>query len=75
MITVEAKNRFEVGDTIELMSPAGNQTMTIKHMESEQGEPREAAPGSGHVVRIPVNTDNLDNRSLLLKEIGQAIHT
>jgi len=75
MITVEAKNRFEVGDTVELMSPAGNQRIQINHMESEKGEPRVAAPGSGHVVKIPVNTDNLDTRALLLKELHQPIHS
>ena len=75
MITVEAKNRFEVGDRIELMSPTGNQTLTIDRMENEKGEPRVSAPGSGHVVRIPVNTDSLDNKALILKEIQQPLHT
>lgn len=75
MITVEAKNRFEIGDTIELMSPAGNQHFIIDRMESENGEPREAAPGSGHVVRIPAKTDELDTRALLLKELHQPIHS
>ena len=74
-ITVEAKNRFEVGDTIEIMSPAGNQRVTIESMESENGEPRLAAPGSGHIVKIPVDTSTINIRSLLLKEISAPIHT
>ena len=74
-ITVEAKNRFEVGDTIEIMSPAGNQRVTIESMESENGEPRLAAPGSGHIVKIPVDTSTINIRSLLLKEIASPIHT
>ena len=74
-ITVEAKNRFEVGDTIEIMSPAGNQRVTIESMESENGEPRQAAPGSGHIVKIPVDTSTINIRSLLLKEIASPIHT
>ena len=74
-ITVEAKNRFEVGDTIEIMSPAGNQRVTIESMESENGEPRQAAPGSGHIVKIPVDTRTINIRSLLLKEIAAPIHT
>ncbi len=74
-ITVEAKNRFEVGDSIEIMSPAGNQHITIEKMESEKGEPRDAAPGSGHIVRIPVNTEKLSTKALLLKQIESAIHT
>ena len=74
-ITVEAKNRFEVGDTIEIMSPAGNQRVTIESMESGNGEPRLAAPGSGHIVKIPVDTSTINIRSLLLKEIASPIHT
>ena len=75
MITVEAKNRFEVGDTIELMSPAGNQQIIINSMESEKGESRDAAPGSGHIVNIPLDTTDLTTKTLLLKEINSAIHT
>ena len=75
MITVEAKNRFAVGDSIELMNPKGNQQITIERMESERGEARDAAPGSGHVVRIPVDTRLVDTRSLLLKEIQTPIHS
>jgi putative protease len=74
-ITVEAKNRFEVGDTIEIMSPEGNQQITIDQMESEKGEPRTAAPGSGHIVKIPVNTETLSTKTLLLKELQTPIHT
>jgi putative protease len=74
-ITVEAKNRFQVGDTIELMTPQGNRRLKIEHMESEKGEARDAAPGSGHIVRIPVDTNNLDTRALLLKEIANPIHS
>jgi len=74
-ITVEAKNRFEVGDTIEIMSPGGNQQIIIDQMESEKGEAKTAAPGSGHIVKIPVNTKNLSNKTLLLKEIQSPIHT
>ena len=75
LITVEAKNRFAVGDEVELMSPTGNQHFRIEHMESEKGEQREVAPGSGHVVRIPVDTADIDKRSLLLKEIDKPVHS
>jgi putative protease len=75
MITVEAKNRFGVGDSIELMTPLGNHMFKIEYMESEKGESRDVAPGSGHVVRIPVDTSLLDDKALLLKEIQGPIHT
>ncbi len=73
LITVEAKNRFAVGDQVELMSPAGNQHFRIASMQSEKGEKRDVAPGSGHVVKIPVDTARLDKRALLLKELDQPI--
>ncbi len=75
MITIAAKNRFAVGDRIELMSPDGNQHLVIDEMFSEQGEPRESAPGSGHIVRIHTNTEILNSRSLLLKEIQQPLQS
>ena len=75
MITVEAKNRFEVGDSIEIMSPSGNHQMVIERMVSDKGEPKDAAPGSGHVVKIPVESKNIDIRSLILKNIAKPIHT
>ncbi len=74
-ITVAAKNRFAIGDRIELMSPNGNQAIVIEHMESDKGEPRDVAPGSGHVVRIPVDTSLISVKSLLLKEIERPIHS
>ena len=74
-ITVEAKNRFAVGDVIEIMSAAGNRRIVIESMQNEKGEPKDVAPGSGHVVKIPLDTRGLDNRALLLKEIAAPIHT
>ena len=53
-IEVDVKNRFEVGDTLELITPGGNREMVLERMSSLNGEPVEVAPGSGHHVRIPV---------------------
>lgn len=50
--TVDVKNRFEVGDTLELVSPAGNRTFTLDAIMDRSGASVEAAPGSGHVVDI-----------------------
>ncbi len=47
------KNRFQVGDTLEIMTPEGNLEITLKTMESFEGEAKPIAPGSGHEVRIP----------------------
>lgn len=53
-VTVDVKNRFEVGDTLELVSPAGNRTFMLESITDRRGSPVAAAPGSGHVVDIPL---------------------
>ena len=52
--TIEVKNRFESGDTLELITPGGNQSFTLETIENKDGIAVSAAPGSGHVVRIPL---------------------
>jgi putative protease len=54
-LTVDVKNRFKSGDTLELMTPSGSQLIELQAMENKQGERTEVAPGSGHVVRIPLS--------------------
>ena len=51
-LTVEVKNRFELGDTLELMTPGGNIRFELAALENMKGQAIETAPGSGHVVRI-----------------------
>jgi U32 family peptidase len=52
---VEVKNRFAVGDRIEVIHPSGNQIITLESMLSQEGVPLAVAPGSGHQVRIPLD--------------------
>ncbi len=53
-ITVDVKNRFEVGDQMELITPGGNLSFQLTDMMNPDGKRTDAAPGSGHVVSIPV---------------------
>ncbi|WP_062264558.1 tRNA 5-hydroxyuridine modification protein YegQ [Endozoicomonas arenosclerae] len=53
-ITIEVKNRFETGDTMELMTPKGNVAFNLDHIENKKGESVSVAPGSGHIVKIPL---------------------
>lgn len=53
---VDVKNRFEVGSTLEIMTPQGNFTYPVTHIENKAGESMEAAPGSGHQVWIPIES-------------------
>jgi len=52
---VIVKNKFSVGDSVELVNPGGNTTFTLNAInDARSGQPMEVAPGSGHQVRIPV---------------------
>ncbi len=47
------KNKFSVGDSIELIDPVGNHTFIVDQMQqAETGVAMSVAPGSGHRVKI-----------------------
>ena len=56
-LLLDVKNRFEVGDNLELMTPSGNIVFDLKSIVDEHDKPREDAPGSGFIVKIPKPTD------------------
>jgi len=78
-LSIDVKNRFAVGDTLELMTPEGNVEIKLEHMCKEKnGEAMDIAPGSGHRVRIPVpeNTPLTHiNKGLLLRSLENTIYT
>jgi putative protease len=51
---VEVKNKFSVGDQIEVIHPSGNHIFTLEQMYNSNGEPIDVAPGSPLQVRIPL---------------------
>jgi len=51
---VDVKNKFAVGDTLELLTPAGNHRFTLGRMQDEEGQPMDEAPGGGYRVAIPL---------------------
>jgi U32 family peptidase len=52
---VDVKNRFAVGDRIEVMHPGGNRDIAIDRMLADDGSDITIAPGSGHIVRIQLD--------------------
>lgn len=50
--TVTVKNRFAVGDMLEIIHPSGNQTIVLTAMK-RQGKAVDVAPGNGIEVAIP----------------------
>ncbi|MGC2166360.1 MAG: tRNA 5-hydroxyuridine modification protein YegQ [Gallionella sp.] len=51
---IDVKNKFSVGDKLEIIHPSGNQIITLNEMRSLKGETLTTAPGSGHRVQIPI---------------------
>ena len=52
---VETKNKFSVGDTIEVIHPAGNRTLQLEAMKNERGEAITVATGSPMKVWVPLH--------------------
>lgn len=55
MAEVLVKNRFQIGDRLEIIHPSGNQVIELSQMLDSAGRPVQVAPGSGHRVKIPLD--------------------
>ena len=64
---VIVKNKFSVGDSVEMMTPKGNKTFTIERMENKKGQPVPAGLGDGHIVYIPIPEEIDLNYALLMR--------
>jgi putative protease len=54
LVQVQVKNRFAVGDWLEIIHPQGNQDVQLTRMENAEAQAMEVAPGSGHTVWLPL---------------------
>ncbi len=70
-LLVDVKNQFRVGDEIELMTPSGNHSFILEQMHNREDESMDVAPGSGHIVRIPVPEAVAPEFGLLMKSLEQ----
>lgn len=52
-LTIAVKNRFGVGDRLEIIHPQGNVELQLDALLDKSGKPLPVASGSGHVVKIP----------------------
>lgn len=69
LVEVLVKNRFEVGDGVELMTPQGNLHFTLEHLENRSGARIAVAPGDGHRVLLPVAPGVDLGHALLLRDL------
>ncbi len=72
LMTVEIKNHFKKGDTLELMTPSGNRKFKLDTMINKRGEMVDVAPGSGHVMQIPIDVDADMTHALLMRDLPNA---
>ncbi|MCV2421378.1 tRNA 5-hydroxyuridine modification protein YegQ [Paucibacter sp. DJ2R-2] len=49
---IEVKNRFAVGDRLEIIHPSGNREITLQALRGREGEPVQAAAGNGVQVSL-----------------------
>ncbi|KOY62306.1 protease [Photorhabdus heterorhabditis] len=75
---VAVKNKFMVGDRLELMTPSGNIQFTLEAMQGKKGQSMEVAPGDGYIVYLPIPKQIDINYALLIRNLNginsQSLH-
>ncbi|KEY91445.1 putative protease [Candidatus Photodesmus blepharus] len=69
---VKVKNKFFIGDNLELMTPKGNMVFTLQWMENRKSKSIEEAKGDGHFVFIflPIFSKKINlEYSLLIRNL------
>ncbi|WP_427983615.1 tRNA 5-hydroxyuridine modification protein YegQ [Agarivorans sp.] len=72
---VTVKNKFVLGDTLELMTPQGNLNFKLEHLENKKGELIDDAKGSGHTVYLPVPENVELDHALLMRNLSSGQNT
>ncbi len=67
-ILIDVKNRFQIEDKLILMSPQGEQLITLSEMTDRHGQPITVAPGSGHQVWIKCPDEYQSEMGLVVKK-------
>ena len=70
LVEVEVKNKFCVGDSLELMTPKGNIIFTLEMMENRKSQAIDDAKGNGHFVFIPMPEDLDLEYALLMRNLN-----
>ncbi len=66
---VKVKNRFALGDQLELMTPQGNLHFRLDALQNAAGQGVEVAPGDGHVLYLPLPEDVQPELGLLMRQL------
>ena len=68
-IKIEVKNRFLIGDSLELMTTSGNIAFVLNEMLDQKGKEISDAKGSGYIVDIPIPADVNMAYALLIRNL------
>lgn len=69
LTSLAVKNKFRVGDEMELVSPSGNLRFRLERLFDKDGHPLEEAPGGGWQVQAPLPA-KVDEMALLTRLMG-----
>ncbi|MGO1207157.1 MAG: prephenate-dependent tRNA uridine(34) hydroxylase TrhP [Pseudomonas putida] len=69
LAVVKVKNRFAVGDHLELMTPRGNYHFDLHRLCNRQQQAIDVAPGDGHVVYLPIPEQVALDYALLMRDL------
>jgi putative protease len=69
LVEVKVKNRFALGDQLELMTPQGNLHLRLDALQDAAGQRVEVAPGDGHLVYLPLPADLQPELGLLMRQL------
>ena len=59
LVKVEAKNKFAIGDKLEVIQPSGNTDIVIEEIFNTKGEAMRVVPGAGYTVwvKLPLSSN------------------
>lgn len=67
LVEVKVKNRFSVGDRLQLMTPRGNHSFSLQALSKGTGEATSVAPGDGHILYLELPADVALEHALLMR--------
>ena len=68
---IDVKNKFSVGDSVEMMTPQGNVQFTLEALRNKKGQPTDVAPGNGHFVYVALPEDVSLEFAILLRNLEE----
>jgi len=68
---IDVKNKFSVGDSVEMMTPNGNVQFTLEALRDKKGQPVDVAPGNGHIVYVSLPQEISLEFAILLRNLNE----